>query len=197
MTTTTATAVLTIYIPPGGEVPEHCVCGRKIPEAARKLISTALAAGKVREHSACKTIFSAVAAPEPEPTFTTAPPPRASRRDRKRLGREGAEEGKKRARAHVDPKFWEEALVVVETIARRQQMLTSDPVWDEIDRLGITGPHEPRVMGAIMEEAARRGWIELPTPEIAVKSIRPERHRGWVGVWKSMIYAPTPPAPTA
>ncbi len=74
-------------------------------------------------------------------------------------------------------------LWTVREVSQRVPTLTSEDV-----RLAYRGtePHEPRVLGAVMREAKRQGWIE-PMDEWR-QSIRPECHRRPMRVWRSLCF---------
>jgi hypothetical protein len=83
--------------------------------------------------------------------------------------------------ASANPEWKEEALAVVEKLARRSESLTTDAVW----ALMTTKTTEPRAMGAIMRTATKLGYIE-PT-DYHIPSIRRASHRRPIRVWKSLI----------
>lgn len=74
-------------------------------------------------------------------------------------------------------------LRTVRDVAERAPTLTSEDV-----RLAYVGdePHEPRVLGAVMREAKRQGWI-APMDEWRL-SVRPECHRRPQRVWRSLRF---------
>lgn len=200
MTTATATVPLTIYVPPGGEVPKYCVCGREIPDAKRKEFGDALAKGESRAHARCGAWFSpvppaptpaALVPKEPEPAFTT-PPPTSPRRARERRAYVKTEEAIERAEAHADPVFLGEAGRAISDIATKQPTVTSDDVWDELDRRGVSGPREPRALGPVFRAAARSSVIKKT--HRTVDSRREQRNRGSVRVWESLIYKSAGPS---
>jgi DNA-binding IclR family transcriptional regulator len=84
---------------------------------------------------------------------------------------------------HAAPDVRSLLLKAVRAVAERQPMLTSEDVI-----LAYTGttPHEPRVLGAVMREAKRQGWI-VPTEEWRL-SVRPESHRRPQRVWRSLVF---------
>jgi hypothetical protein len=188
--TTTIIAVPTIYIPPGCEVPSHCLCGKALPEPVREAIKKSLAAGLAREHKSCKALFAAtppaLPAPSPEaPAFTTPPParkPRSPAKAKKEIAIARAEE-------HADPKWLEDAHSALARVAARQERLTMDDVWAELERSGIPGPREPRASGAVVVNGVREGLIER-VKGITAESQRESRNSGFLSVWRSLIFKP-------
>lgn len=74
-----------------------------------------------------------------------------------------------------------DALVAV---ARRQEHLTSDDVWAELEVMGITPPPERRAMGPIMVKAAKAG-IVVHTGY--VRGANPKHHANPHGGYRSLI----------
>ena len=61
------------------------------------------------------------------------------------------------------PEAWKARVVeTVERLARERDQFTADNVWDELDRLGDDGTlvYEPRALGAILLECARRKVVK-------------------------------------
>jgi hypothetical protein len=61
---------------------------------------------------------------------------------------------------------------------------TTDDVWELMHQRLNPMPHEPRAIGAMMTNAAKRGLI-TPTDRYT-PSARPECHRRPVKIWKSL-----------
>lgn len=59
--------------------------------------------------------------------------------------------------------------------------ITTDDVWEALNKVGIASPPEPRAMGGAMRQAASRGLI-APTDQFEL-SKRPACHRRPVKVW--------------
>ncbi len=85
--------------------------------------------------------------------------------------------------AHAEPDRRKLLLWTVREVAQRMPTLTSEDV-----HLAYRGtePHEPRVLGAVMREAKKLGWIE-PTESWRL-SVRPESHRRPQRVWRSLRF---------
>ena len=89
------------------------------------------------------------------------------------------------ARRGVDPNWYETALRGVRVLARKNQYLTSDDVWEWIRPLQIQS-REPRAMGAVMR-SSRFDEIIAPTSDFRT-STRPACHGRPIRVWKSLRY---------
>ena len=89
--------------------------------------------------------------------------------------------------AHADRQWKDIALSIVRHIASVLPELTTDNVWLALSETLAHTP-EPRAIGAIMLQAARRGWI-APTDRV-VKTVRPEAHKRPIAIWKSLLYQP-------
>ena len=75
----------------------------------------------------------------------------------------------------------------VRIIARRQEQLTSDDIWEWLLKLELNlEVHEPRAMGAVLRNAAR-DHIILPVNQWQ-ESTRPIAHKRPVRIWKSLIF---------
>lgn len=87
------------------------------------------------------------------------------------------------ALAGTDVPWRERVLCHIETLAHLRPTVTTDEVWAMV---GDWTVKEPRALGALMREAARRGWI------VATDSYRPseriECHRRPVRVWRSQVF---------
>ena len=74
-----------------------------------------------------------------------------------------------------------EAMTVIFAVAQSQPTMTTDDVWDILE-----SPLEPRVMGAMMRNAQKEGWIK------PLNMISPSRkaicHRRSKRVWKSLLW---------
>lgn len=86
------------------------------------------------------------------------------------------------ARHAADP--WQAAAYdAIHWCAVTMEDFTTDDVWERLHRQGITGPHEPRALGAVMRRAVADGMIraadKMPRP-----SQRPETHRNPKRVWE-------------
>lgn len=161
------------------QIPSTCVCGRPIPEAA----IIGILKGRTAECSNCKATIERAPA---SPAFTT-PPPGPSRRSRARAKTEDAIG---RVAEHADPEWLSKAGYALRRVAVRQQHVTSDSVWDEMDTLKLAGPREPRALGPVFRDAAMRGVLKKT--DRVVDSRREERNRGSVRVWESLICAAGP-----
>ena len=67
----------------------------------------------------------------------------------------------------------------------KNQVLFVDDLWDA----GLREPKSPRALGAVIQEAARKGWIEeIKTPDGV--AARPSRRSNMQlkRVWKSLAY---------
>jgi hypothetical protein len=105
----------------------------------------------------------------------------------------GAQEGERRkdlgmdrVEASASPDFAQEALAAIYYVATLRPRFTTDPVWTVLERRGIPGPKEPRVLGPLITRAIALGWLEM-TNETR-RSVRPQRNRGLVRVCASLIY---------
>ncbi len=94
-----------------------------------------------------------------------------------------ADEAIARVEAGADEDWLRHALNAVENCAMRMVHFTTDDVWDRLTNL--EHPPEPRALGAVMREAAKRGWVE--TTDRIRKSTRVACHGRPVRVWKSLL----------
>jgi hypothetical protein len=94
----------------------------------------------------------------------------AAREDALARAREGAGEG-----------WMRDALEAVGRLARERREFTTDEVWQAVE-----APAEPRAMGAVMCEAARRGLAEAT--DRTRRSCRVACHARPVRVWRSLVY---------
>ena len=75
----------------------------------------------------------------------------------------------------------------VRIVARRQEQLTSDDVWEWLNKLELKlEVYEPRAMGSVLRNAAR-DHIILPVNQWKV-SQRAIAHQRPVRIWKSLIF---------
>lgn len=86
----------------------------------------------------------------------------------------------------ANDEWYTEALEAVRYIAEGNFSFTTDDVWEQLKQNvpQIITP-ESRAMGAVMREAAKRGWII--SSETYRKSKRPECHSRPVLVWRSQL----------
>jgi hypothetical protein len=72
-------------------------------------------------------------------------------------------------------------------VAKSEHRFNSDHVWNLLDKRGVARPPESRAMVAVVRWALAEGLIRpLGKGDMAV-STRPERHRGWVQMYTSLI----------
>jgi len=76
------------------------------------------------------------------------------------------------------------AIIAIERVARRQRYLTADDVWEELDRMGVARPREPRAMG-IMKSKAAGQFIKLCGMS---KTEMPSGHGHPFGRWESLVF---------
>lgn len=97
-----------------------------------------------------------------------------------------AEKGIKKVKSKVNPIWWERALYAVRYIAERRERLTTDDVWEQLEK----DPWLPKVngsaMGAVMRQSVEDGVIRQATGE-SQKSRRPQSHGRLLHVWVSKI----------
>ncbi len=111
--------------------------------------------------------------PAPPPTLFDRPAARAA-----------TDEAVERVGEHADPDWKVVALYAVRRVAKRQEFLTTDHVWEALAETG-SQTHERRALGAIMRQAATAGLI-APTSHYQPTD-RPEAHRNPKRVWRSCI----------
>lgn len=90
-------------------------------------------------------------------------------------------EGMTRAEMAADEAWRDRAVLTVRDLALSLDEFTSDDVWGS----GLEKPREPRVLGSVMEEAAKRGWIRRTGR--SVPSAQVSRHNAPVAVWASLL----------
>ncbi len=88
---------------------------------------------------------------------------------------------------HADPGWKVRAMLAVRRIALVMAIFTADDVWDFMG--DDTCPGDPRAMGAVLQKMAKKGVCG--STGTSRKSIRKSRQRGYVTVWRSLIYGGT------
>lgn len=84
---------------------------------------------------------------------------------------------------HANPTWKEWALDAVQRVCEEGKPFTTDDVWLELSGTeSQVRTHEPRAMGAVMQRAAKLGWVE-PMNEWR-QSTRPECHANPKRVWR-------------
>jgi hypothetical protein len=92
-----------------------------------------------------------------------------------------------RAERNADEEWKSMALECVLILAGIKQTFTTDDVWQLLStRYPEAATHEPRALGAIMRQVARKNII-APTKEYA-QSSRKECHARPLRVWLSVLY---------
>lgn len=97
------------------------------------------------------------------------------------------EEYLQRVDDHANAEWKERAFQVVKELCRTRPTFTGDDVWSELEKHEEKS-HEPRALGVILLRAASENLCEITTEH--VKSVRPERHKAPIAVWRSHIYSP-------
>ena len=72
----------------------------------------------------------------------------------------------------------------VAAVARRLETLTSDDVWDELERMGIPRPSEGRAMGVVMRKAVKDGLLR---PEGFTTGRNPRHHLDVARLYRSTV----------
>jgi hypothetical protein len=87
---------------------------------------------------------------------------------------------------------WKEAAIgAVRDVAKRMGLFTTDDVWRVLMDRGVTSPHEPRVMGAMMRNAVQ---LEICVATLDFRSSeRVACHTRPLRVWRSLLNGATPP----
>lgn len=92
-----------------------------------------------------------------------------------------------RVDAAADPEWKARAREAITRVARRQEFLLADDVWDE----GLDRPSESRAMGPIFTWAARQGLI-VSTEDFTSTSML-QGHGGPRRIWRSLVFTPQDP----
>lgn len=69
-------------------------------------------------------------------------------------------------------------------VAKRTVVLSSEDVWDELDRWGIPRPVEPRSIGPVMMRAVKEGVLE---PLGYDRGTDPKHHRDILRTYRSAV----------
>lgn len=85
----------------------------------------------------------------------------------------------------ADPKWVKAATDAISQVASVKPEVTADDVWEVLAEIDVDTP-EGKMMGNIMKDAAREGFITRT--DRTVKTRRPSRNAGDVRVWRSLIY---------
>lgn len=96
---------------------------------------------------------------------------------------EARDEAMARVESHAQPwrTFADQAL---RTVAHRQRLLHSEAVWDELARMGIPRPPEPRAIGVVMRAGIRAGLIR---PDGWMTSTDPKSHADPMRIYRSLV----------
>lgn len=86
------------------------------------------------------------------------------------------------AEAHADIKWKRAAYQAVINLANVRTFFTTDQVWEVLEKKGLS-THEPRALGAIMQQAKRNGVIESTGQY--VQSHRRECHSRPIPVYRA------------
>ena len=87
----------------------------------------------------------------------------------------------KRAEQAADAEWRYRALDALYHLALGQPDLIANDLWNHVEK-----PREPRATGALMKQAAKRGWIAPTERFVSVPSV--SRHAAPVRVWRSLIW---------
>lgn len=90
-----------------------------------------------------------------------------------------------RVDAHADIEWKVKAYTIGEQIARENETMISEDIWDALTRNGFT-THEPRAMGAVMRKLNSRKVVEATDRFITSPS--PLGHGRPTRVWRSLIF---------
>jgi len=74
---------------------------------------------------------------------------------------------------------------IIEELARSHFKLTSDNVWEELERFPHIQTHQPSAMGAMFKKAQKLGYIS--STETFFISKRPSSHARPIRVWESNL----------
>lgn len=88
-----------------------------------------------------------------------------------------------RVGSNADPDWYDHALDAVWALAILLDEITTDDVWDAIGHAAST--HEPRALGAVMQSAARAGYVKAT--DRYRPSARAACHARPVRIWASLI----------
>lgn len=83
-----------------------------------------------------------------------------------------------------DERWYQTAMEIVRHLCESQDRFTTDQVWEHLEGKDVSTP-EPRLMGAVMIDAAKSGWIRSTGQYL--KSIRKECNRRPVTLWQSLL----------
>lgn len=87
----------------------------------------------------------------------------------------------KRAEQAADEEWRYRALDALYHLALGNSEVIANDLWQHVEK-----PREPRATGALMKQAAKRGWIAPTDRFVTVPSIT--RHAAPVRVWRSLIW---------
>lgn len=73
----------------------------------------------------------------------------------------------------------------LQSVAKTQSIVTSDDVWEELDRMGIPRPREGRAMGPVMMAAVRDGTLE---PDGFTSGTNPKHHADVMRRYRSTYF---------
>lgn len=90
-----------------------------------------------------------------------------------------------RVDAHADIEWKVKAYTIGEQIARANETMISENIWDALTRNGFT-THEPRAMGAVMRKLNSRKVVEAT--DRFIPSPSPLGHGRPTRVWRSLIF---------
>lgn len=102
-------------------------------------------------------------------------------------GERGKKEGMTRASEHAGDGWYAKALAAVHAVCLRLAEFTSDDVWMQLEKDGVSmlAEKRKRAMGSVMRDAAARGWCtktDRTRPTLHAKA-----HRRPVAIWNSRL----------
>lgn len=87
---------------------------------------------------------------------------------------------------NADKKWWHQTKEVIHKLAKEKLEITSDMVWEELDRLSVLRPHQPSVMGSVFRACSQQGWIKKSGKY--KQSTQPTNHQREVAIWISCYF---------
>lgn len=87
---------------------------------------------------------------------------------------------------NADEVWWHKTKEVIRDLAKKKLEITSDDVWEELDRLQIPRPHQPSAMGSVFRACSQSGCIEKTGKYVPSRQLT--NHQRDVAVWRSCFF---------
>lgn len=102
------------------------------------------------------------------------------------VAKQARDQAIERVDKNTDSGWKQIAATIIYWLALTRQEFTTDAIWYLLGKLEADPPHEQRALGAVVQQAAKEGWI-AKTDRVS-PSVRPKCHARPLAVWRSLIF---------